>query len=359
VIGLGVVAALWRRDKRFVARQCELSVMAIFMWIPPTASLAKSSLFGTPFGYLLAFMVVMALRSIYETLNRTTGTIVVSLLGFVLLVSPTSRYTLGNTPGFNWDDPNAHIVTQKWVDAMHRFTAVILGNSPVYQSGTVYIPNPGYYHVPVLWYAFLKVDPTLRWSFNSFWEDSDPKHHMDYINRTKQDFVIVGAHDNGLTYSPSLIAGSEAAGDAVLAALWKDPDYTAIDRFYGPQGGTITIFQRSVAYAGWHPMAGLQNGGSIKPWFSTSKIVYVQSYAPTSVPATLVISARGAVGQTVEVVINGRQSGQIVFGLSSQASFSEDFNLAAGENDIVLKRSSDSTVEFERLVVTRKITPDS
>lgn len=357
VIGFGVVAALWRGDRKFVARQFELSAMVFFMWIPPTASLAKSSLFGTPFGYLLAFMVVIALRSIYETLNWAPGTIAVSLLSCILLVSPTSRYTLVNTPGFNWDDPKAHIVTQKWTEAMHRFTAVILGNSPVYDRGTVYIPNPGYYHVPVLWYAFLKVDPSLQWSFNSYWEDADAKHHMDYINTTKQDFVIVGGHGNGLTYAPPLIAGSEAAADDVLAALWKDPDYTPIDKFYGPEGGTITVFQRSVTYAGWHPMAGLKNGGSLKPWFSTGNIVYVQSFAPTPVPATLVIDVRGAAGQTIDVVINGRQSGQIVFDSSNKASLNEDFNLVAGENDIVLTRLPDLTVEFDRLLVTRKITP--
>jgi hypothetical protein len=359
LIGLGVVAALWRGDWKFVARQFELSLMVVFMWIPPTASLAKNTLFGAPFGYLLAFMVVIALRSIYETMNRAAGATAVSLLSFFLLVSPTSRYALDHTPGFYWRHPNAHIVTQKWVDAMHRFTAVILGNSPIYHSGTVYIPNPGYYHVPVLWYAFLKTDPTLQWSFNSFWEDSDPKYHVDYIKKTKQDFVIVGAHGNGLTYSPSLIAGSEAAGDGILAALWKDPDYTPIDKFYGPGGGTITVFQRAVQYAGWHPMQGLQDGGSLKPWFSTARIVYIQSYAPTSVPASLMISATGAVGQSMEVIINGRQSGDMVFDSSNKASLNLSVNLVAGENDIVLKRSSDSTVAFDRLLVTRKIAPDS
>ena len=100
LIAIGIAAAAKRNDRAYIVSQIELLVMVVIMWLPPTASLAKNTLFGTPFGYLLAFMVVMALRSVYDTLGGGFGLVVVTLLSFFLLVSPTSRYTLANTPGF-------------------------------------------------------------------------------------------------------------------------------------------------------------------------------------------------------------------------------------------------------------------
>ena len=358
IIAIGLAAAFKRRDRAFIARQIELLALVVLMWIPPTVTEAKNALFGMPFGFLLAFMVVLALRSIYESLGRCTGVPAVSLLSFLLLVSPTSRYALGNTPGFYWNNPDAHIVREKWVEAMNRFTAVILGNAPNYQSGNVYITNPGYYHIPVLWYAFLKKDPSLQWSFWSLWTDPEPQHHLDFIHQSKEDFVIAGQHGNGLTYAPTLIAGAGASEDAVLAALWRDLDYMPIDQFYGPGGRTITIFQRRTTFGGWRPLAGLQSGGATKPWVGTGTVIYLQSYAPAPVPAELMIDVAGPAGQKIDILVNTKRVGQLVFDASGKSSLTETFDLAPGQNDIVFRKSSDAPVMFERLLVIRKIRQD-
>lgn len=354
-IALGIAAATTRNDHKYIARQIELLVMVLIMWLPPTASQAKNSMFGTPFGYLLAFMVVMALRSIHETLGRRLGATVVPLLSLFLLVSPTSRYTLPNTPGFYWNDTDAPIVEEKWIEAMKRFTTVILGNAPIYHSGSVYITDPGYYHIPVLDYAFLKKDPSLRWSFMSLWEDSDPKAHMDYIHQNKEEFVIAGQGGDGLSYPPPLIAGAAGSAATVLSALWKDPEYMPIDQYYGPGGRTITIFQRSTAYAGWRPVSGLQNTGTMKPWLSTGNVVYIQAYAPTPVSGKLKIDATGPVGERIDVIVNGDHVRRLAFGSDGKASLNQALNLIAGQNDIVLQRSDGAAVEFDRLLVIRNI----
>jgi len=357
-IALGLAAASMRRDRAYILRQLELMMMVVILWLPPTASAAKSGLFGTPFSFLIAFMVVIALRSIYESGRRLIGVITVTLLSFLLLVSPTSRYTLANTPGFFWDSPNAPIIREKWIEAMDRFTAVILGNAPNYHSGNVYITNPGYYHIPVLQYAFLKKDPSLQWTFWSYWTDPNPQHHIDFIHQSKQDFIIAGEHGNGLTYAPPLIPGSAASEDNVLAALWKDPEYMPIDQFYGPGGRTITIFQRRVAFGGWRPLNGLQNGGTTKPWIGTGTVIYLEAYAPTAVPAELIIDANGPSDQSIDIIINRQRSGQLAFDSSGKAFLTERFNLTPGQNDIVLQKSWDAPVRFDRLLVIRKMNQD-
>ena len=354
-IALGIAAAARRGDRTFIAQQAQLLLMVIVMWIPPTASPAKNIMFGTPFGYLLAFMVVMALRAIYESFSRGAGVVAVSLLSLFLFVSPTSRYVLVNTPGFYWTDRAAPIVAEKWVEAMKRFTAVILGNAPNYHSGSVYITNPGYYHIPVLDYAFLKKDAALRWSFMSLWEDSDPQHHMSYIHTNKQEFVIAGEHGNGLTYSPPLIAGSAASENAVLAALWKDPDYMPIDEFYGPGGRPITVFQRRTAFAGWRLISGLQATGAMNHWVSIGDVIYLQAYAPNPVSGSLSIAATGRAGEKFDVIVNKTNIGQLTFDSVGKGSFNQPFDLIAGQNDIVLQRNDDARIRFDRLLVVRDI----
>src|SRR6185437_5290446 len=314
--------------------------------------------FGTPFGYLIGLMVVMAFRSIYEAIGGAIGSAAVPLLSFFLLVSPTSRYLLVNTPGFFWTDPGAPILEEKWVEAMNRFTAVILGNAPHYHSGTVYLTPTGYYHVPVMDYAFLKKDPALRWSFASYWQNSEPKYHLDFIHNYKEDFVIAGQANDGLSFPPPLISGANGSANAVLIALWKDPDYMPIDQFYGPAGRTITVFQRSTSFAGWRPLSGLHSDGTAKPWFSTASIVYLQSYAPVAISGKLEIGAVGSANEKFEVIINQKSVGQLSFDQHGKALFTQAFNLLAGQNDIVLKRSGSTVVEFDRLLVVRNIERD-
>ena len=355
-IAIGVAAAAKRGDGQFVVRQIELSVLAVVMWLPPTVSPAKNILFGAPFGYLVGFMVVMALRSIYETIGSIAGIGAASLLSFALMVSVTSSTDLADTPGFDWKVPGAHISREKWLAEMDRVRAVMLGNSPNYRGRTVYSTNAGYAWGPVLQYSFLKTDPTLDWSFASNWADSDPQYHLDYIHQSKSDFVIAGERGNGLTYGPVQIPGASASENAVLAALRVDQDYMPIDQFYGPTGRTITVFQRRTAYGGWRALAGLTNlGGTKQPWISAGTITHLEAYAASPVPADLAMEASGSPGQTIDVIANHDRIGQLTFDPAGKASLTRAFNLLSGQNDIVFRYSLDAPVTFNRLLIIRKI----
>jgi hypothetical protein len=356
IIAIGVAAAAKRGDRQFIVRQIELSALAVFLWLPPTVSVAKNTLFGAPFGYLVGFMVVMALRSIYETIRGVTGVAAVSFLGLLLMVSVTSWTDLPNTPGFDWKIPGAHIAREKWLNEMDRVRAVMLGNSPTYRGRTVYSTNSGYAWGPVLQYWFLKTDPTLDWTFSSVWADSDPQHHLDHIHQTKSDFVIAGERDNGLTYGPVQTPGASASENAVLAALRQDQDYMPIDQFYGPTGRTITVFQRRTAYGGWRALAGLTNpGGTKQPWVSAGSITHLEAYAASAVPAELAIDVSGMPGETIDVVANHDRIGRLVLDPGGKGSLTQTFNLVSGQNEILLRYSSDAPVVFKRLLVIRRI----
>jgi hypothetical protein len=364
-IAVGVAAAAKREDRLFIARQLEMSVLVIFMWLLPTFAIAKGPLWGMPFGFLLAFMVVMSLRSIYEMIGGVTGVIATSALSLFLLVSGTSSSHLSNTPEFDWYEPTgehlveyggAHIVREKWPEAMDRFRAVILGNTAEYRGRSVYLTAVGYYDVPLLEYWFLKTDPSLDWKFSSLWIESDPRSHLDYIHQNQSDFVIAGEHDNGLTYGRVLVAGAAASEDTVLAALWNDPNYMPIDQFYGPTGRTITVFQRCPAYAGWRLLAGLKKeGGTKRPWLSRGTITHLQAYAANAVAGELVIDANGPPDQTIEIVVNHDPIGHLTFDSAGQASLTQPIDLVLGQNDIVFRYSSNAPATFKRLLVTRKI----
>jgi hypothetical protein len=356
-IAIGIAAASMRSDRLFIGRQLELLILVAFMWLLPTASTAKNALLGVPFGYLLGFLVVMAIGSIYRTIDGRVGIAVVSLLGAFLLVFGISWTRLANIPRQYWNDPaGARVILEKWRDAQDRFRAVMLGNTPDYYGRSVFLTNVGFYHTPTLWYWFLKQDPTLDWAFASLWQDSDPQHHISLIRLNRPDFVIAGERDNGLTFAPALIPGAAATENAVLAALWNDPTYKPVDQFYGPTGRTITVFQRGTAFAGWRPIAGLKpSGDTLQPWAATAPIAHLEAYAPDPTPAELTIDASGRAGDTVDVVVNRNRVGQLNFDASGRSSFTHPFDLALGRNDIVLRFSSDAPVAFERLLVIRKI----
>jgi hypothetical protein len=355
-IALGMAAAWRRRDRRFIGRQVEIFVIVVFMWILATAPESKNALFGAPFGFLLVFMLMMAIGSIYETIGGVPGVLAVSLLGVLLFVSGTSFTPLSNTPGFEWYNRGAHVVGEKWPEAMERFRAVMLGNSPNYHNRSVYETNSGYYFGPVLWYFFLKKDPALDWTFyNPLWGDEDPRHHIDFIRQTHDDFVIAGEQDNGLTYGPSLYAGASAAENAVLAALRKDPDYTALDQFYGPTGRTITVFQRSVAFAGWRPLGGLTQSGDQQPWVSTGEITHLEAYSPAAMPAELRLAVHGAAGENIDIIVNQNRLGSLNLESGGKGSFTQPISLIAGDNDIIFKYSTAVPIHFDRLLVVRKI----
>ena len=355
-IAIGLAAASARRNRPFITRQLELLTLIVFMWLLPTASVAKNALFGAPFGYLILFMLVMALGSIFDALRGISGAVTVSLLSLFLMVSGTARPHLANAPAANWADADAHIRREKWPEAQDRFRAVMLGNSPNYYGQSVYLTNVGYYHAPTLRYWMLKQDPTLDWVFNSLWQESDIRRHLEFIRERRSTFVIAGERDNGLTYAPSRIAGAAGSENAMLAALWQASDYMPIDRFYGPTGRSITVFQRRARFAGWRPIGGLHDtGGTEQPWVSEGTTSLLEAYAPDAVPAELIIEACGSAGQTIDVLVNRGRIGRLTFDASGKSSWVQTFNLAPGQNDILFRYSSETPVNFERLLITRNI----
>jgi Dolichyl-phosphate-mannose-protein mannosyltransferase len=355
-IAIGLAAASARGDRPFISRQWQLLGLVIFMWLLPTASAAKNTLFGAPFSYLLLFMVVMALGSIFAGLRGVAGAVTVSLLSLLLLVSSTARPVLNNAPGLNWAQLDAHIIREKWPEAQDRLRAVMLGNSPNYYGQSVYLTNGGYYNSPALWYWFLKKDPSLDWVFHSLWQESDPRRHLEFINERRFTFVVAGERDNGLTFAPSLIAGAAASENAALAALWDNPAYMPIDRFYGPTGRTITVFQRRARFAGWRPIGGLRpSGGTEQPWISEGTTSLLEAYAPDAVAAELMIDASGPAGQTIDIVVNKNQIGRLTLDASGRSSSMQSFSLAPDQNDILFRYASNAPVKFERLLLLRKI----
>lgn len=375
-VAVGMAAASRRGDRPFIARQNELLVLMLFMWLMPTLSTAKNSLFAMPSAYLLAFMVVMAIGSIYESIRGITGIIVVSSLSFLLVVSGTSRAQIPNVPGFSFDTSRTvknsgytgrtindggvagpHVIREMLPQAMDRFSAVMLGNAPYYHGTSVYMTNIGYYAPAILQYWILRQEPTLDLKIQSLWADSNPQHHIDVIRQLKDgDFVIAGERGNGLTYGPTLIEGAAGAEDAVLAALWQDKDFAPIDQFYGPIGRTIAVFQRRADFAGWRPLAGLASQGNVKrSWVSAGAITHLQAYAPKAVAAELAIDVRGLAGQKLDVILNTDHVGQMIVDASGRASLVQPINLASGQNDILIRYAPTEQVTFERLLVVRKI----
>lgn len=355
-IALGVATAIWRGDRRFLNRIFELSPLVAFIWLMPSAAKSQNTLFGMPFGYVLLYMVVISFVPIYEALKGRWPAILVPVFGFVLFVSGVSRTTLPNTPGFDWYAPGAHVIREELPPAMARFRDVMLSNTTNYADGSVFLTNGGYYHTPVLKYSFLKKDPFLNWAFDSLWWDSNPQDHMNYIRDHKVDYVIAAEPDNGLTFAPTLIAGAAGSEEATLAAMWKNPDYAPIDRFYGPTGGMITVFQRRGSFCGWRPLGGFAAAGP--RWVKEGLVSHLQAYAPEAIAANLVIEASGSAGQKVEILLNRDRVGELRFDAGGNASASWPITLSSGQNDVILHYpSSDEKVSFERLQILRDIKP--
>jgi hypothetical protein len=340
---LGIIAAFWRRDRRFVQRQLEFGVLSFVFYLVPTLALAKAPFFGASFGFLVAFMAVIALRSVYLSLNGIGGAVVVSILAVLLSVSVTSRTSIANIPP-------TFVDREVTLRAFDRFRNVLHGNAVKYHGTKVYMTNIGAYAPNVLQYYLLRSDPHLDWTFDSKWMDPDPNAHLEFIRGTRPDFIIAGEAGNGLTYSPFAIP----AEDPVLNALRKDSDYMAIDSFYGPQGRSINVFQRRVSFAGWTAISGITEppGLEVAPRFSRGTETYVQTYAANPARAQLLIDCGGAVGQTMDVFVNQHKVGQWSFGGAGELSLvRQEIDLVRGLNDIVLRYSSGSEVTFRQFQV--------
>jgi len=347
VILAGLVFAGWRGDRFFLGRQVELLILAFLFWLIPTLSFVKTSFFAAAFGFMVAVLVVMALRSIYESMRGATGAIVLCVLGSLLLISSREMYDIPNT----FSTVSNREFAMRAVD---RLTSAIVGNATDSRAEKIYMTNIGAYAPNILQYYLLKRDPERDWIADSKWADAKADHHIDYIHKWRPDFVIADARDNGLTYSPF----AWDAEDGVLAAMWQDPAYMAIDRFYGPSGGAITLFTRRVNFGGWRPVSGMvtSSRNPDEPRMSSGNVTYLQSFAARPVSADLQIESSGPAGGTVTVFVNQRNVGEITF-LADKTfvSFTQAVYLTTGANDIVLQYSPNVQAVYRRLVIVPHI----
>jgi hypothetical protein len=350
VIGCGIAAASWRHDWQSTARQVELLLLAALVWFIPTLSSVKVVFFAAAFGYAFIFLTVMALRSIFDSLPAKLGLSIVSTIALLLLVSDTSHLSVPNTPATPIERDFAF-------GAINRLKADLFGNATYYQSIKVYMTNIGAYANNILEYYMLKVDPSLQWEFDAEFFIADPKEQLSYIHSHQEDFVIAGHFNNGFTYSP----WAQPAEEPVLVAISNDPSYMPIDRFYGPYGRTVTVFQRRGNFAGWHPIAGFvsQPPEPNNARVSTGGVAYLQSYAATPVPAELRLKCVGIAGQTVDIVVNQQKVAELIFPSNEEVvSLDQSIALLPGVNDIVLQYPASGQVTLRQLLIIPDIAPE-
>jgi hypothetical protein len=343
VIGIGIFVSWRRGDRRSLARQAELVVLTFVFWLVPTLSVIKTTFYASTFGFLIIFMTVISLRSIYHGLRAGYGVVAVCALAIAPAVFyRPSHFHVPNTPETVTDREFA------W-RTIGRLRTVLLGNEPGNHNPRVYMTNIGAYAQNILQYYFLKTDPELDWDFDSKWTDANPQDHVDFIHRWRADFVIAGQRGNGLTYSRF----AQPAEDAVFDAMRQDPSYVAIDRFYGPGGREIAVFQRRGSFAGWRPVSGI-----ILPADSPDVardvpggLAYLQTFAALPVQADLEIEWVGRIaGQVLRVFVNQQKIADLTFDASEKSSsLKQEINLSPGSNDILLQ--SDHPLTLRSLVI--------
>ena len=348
VIAAGLLAAWLRRDRTYTVRQAELLVLAFFFWLLPSLAPAEGEIFGEPFGYFIAFITAISLGSIYDTVRGRAGAIVVSILGFLLLVinGPT-RVRVPNLP-------ETTLTREFALDAIGRFKADLLGDATDYRDTRVYMTNIGTYAQNILLYYLVKTNPALfDWALDSQWMISNPREQLDYIHASRWDFVIAGRQGNGLTYSPYAWPAENAVYDAMRA----DPAYMAIDRFYGPKGREIVVFQRRGNFAGWREISGLVAlpGKPDAPRSIAKDLAYLQAFAARPVQTDLEIQWAGATaGQKLRVLVNDKEVSELSFDPGTKSSsLKTEVALLRGKNDIVLQ--SDHPVSLQRLIIAPRI----
>ena len=381
IVCLGIFAAGWRRDRESVICQVQLALLAFVFWLVPALAPEKNHLYGLAFGFTVAFMTVIALASIYRAIPSARGAAVVSILAFSLFVyyQPADVH-IPNTPGSVLERE----LTWQTID---RITANLFGNAVDQHGIKVYETNIGAYAPNILQYYLLKKDPTLDWKFESLAYDSNAEHHIDFIRGSEgdytstRDFVIAGERYNGLTYQPQ--AGP--AEDTVYAAMWRDPGFMALDRFYGPGGREVTIFARRGSFGGWRPVSTVptvirnsagqwirSKGGAahvvpsylpqntthtLLRWsrkddqrYAAGGLIYLQAFAARPVAADLQIEWVGeASGQKLTIVVNQENVAELTFTASEISSLKQQIRLSRGTNDIVLK--SDAPVKLDHLLI--------
>jgi hypothetical protein len=350
IIGCGIAAAWWRRDRQSTGRQVELFLIATLFWLVPTLSPVKVPFFAAAFGYAFIFLTVMALRSIFETLPAKIGMGVVSSAALVLLISDTSHPFVPNTP---------QTLVERDFDfaAINRLKADLFGNATNSRFTKVYMTNVGAYANNILEYYMLKVDPSLRWNFDAGFFVADPKEQLSFIHSHQEDFVIAGHLNNGFTY----FSWAQPAEEPVLSAMSSDPGYMPIDRFYGPNGRTVTVFQRRGNFAGWHPIAGFVGSATEpkSPRVTTGGVAYLQSYAARPLAAQLQLKCAGVAGSTVEILVNQQEVARLTFPPNEEVlSLNQPIALLPGANDIVLQYPGSGQITLHQLLIVPDIAPE-
>jgi drug/metabolite transporter superfamily protein YnfA len=350
IVGCGVVAAWWRHDMRSMLRLVELLLVAILFWLVPTLSPVKVAFFAAAFGYAFIFLTVMALRSIFDSLPAKIAGTLVSIIALLLLTSDTSHVPIPNTP--------RTLVDREFsFRAINRLKADLFGNAADYLSTRVYMTNIGAYANNILEYYMLKVDPSMHWQFDAGYFVTDPQEQLAYIHSHQEDFVIAGHFNNGFTYSP----WAQPAEEPVLRAMSHDSGYIPIDRFYGPSGRTVTVFQRRGNFAGWHAVTGIANGaaGPNNSRVTTGGIAYLETYASRAVAARLQLNVAGMAGQTVDILVNQQKIASLVFSVGKEVvSLDQSIMLLAGTNDIVLQYPTSGRITLHQLLIIPSIGPE-
>jgi hypothetical protein len=340
IIGLGLLlAAFSRKNCRLFARQSELLVLAFVFWLVPSVSPTKAYLFAAAFGFLTAFLIVIALRSIHDAVSGGRGDAVVLALGILSLVLYTPTGTIVSNL------PETRIDREFAFRALDQFKAVLFGNATNYGDTRVYMTNIGAYAPNILRYYLLKEDPALHWDFDAKWMDADPLHHIDFIHASQADFVIAGERGNGLTYS--VVAWP--AEDAVLAAMWDDPSYMALDSFYGPKGRIVAVFQRRGNFAGWRPIYGLVNSSPRRddPRNVPDGVAFLQTFAAHAIEADLQIDWVGVgAGQKISVFVNYQKVIESTSDDGRLSSIRQKISLSRGNNDILLQSDHPLTLRY-------------
>jgi hypothetical protein len=348
IIAIGLAAAWLRKDRAMVLRQAELCLLAAVFWAVPTLAPVQNGEYASCFGFTVAFLVVLGLGSIFRSLGGRLGGIVLSAIAAIIVVSDVSHRPVPNTPQTVADREFAF-------GATNRFEAVLFGNATHYHGTKLYMTNIGAYAPNILLYYMLKTDPALDWEVDSGFLLGNPHEQIEVIKRTRPDFVIAGQHDNGFTYSPWALP----AEDPVLAAMLQDGDYIPIDRFYGPHGRTVTVFQLSGKYAGWHAIWGISDpaGDPDAPRASSGGVAYLQTYAPRATTAQLHLECAGAPGTKVSVFLNQRKLAELTFSSDRKSSqLDQEINLSKDTNDIVLQYPSADSLTVSKLLIIPEIT---
>jgi hypothetical protein len=133
-----------------------------------------------------------------------------------------------------------------------------------------------------------------------------------------------------------------------------------IDKFPGPMGGTITVFQRKVAFGGFRPVWGIAHRVGLPDGArtSTQPVTYLKTFAARAVEAELIFEIAGTTGQRITVLVNLDEVSDFTLADEKVRPFHQKIKLEKGENDIVLKYGSNNPVVFNRLLVVPALLHD-